>query len=124
MNVLICRFSSDVYFSCMCMHVYVQIYKKALTRQRILHPEEVSQLFPSLEDLVALHGSLLVNLKDRVATSKDELVTHISDVLLQAVSLYVHNVHAYVCMTVCTHIRNYVMFILLLCSLLNKMVRN
>ena len=82
-----------MYYSCMCMYVCVQIYKKALTRQRILHPEEVSQLFPSLEDLVVLHGSLLVNLKDLVATSKDELVTHISDVLLQAVSLYVHNVH-------------------------------
>ena len=66
--------------------MYAQIYKRALTRQRILHPEEVSQLFPSLEDLVFLHGGLLLNLRERVASSKDELVTHISDVLLQAVS--------------------------------------
>ena len=42
--------------ACVCTYVW-QIYKKALTRQRILHPEEVSQLFPSLEDLVALHSS-------------------------------------------------------------------
>ena len=75
--------------TCVCTYVCVQIYKKALTRQRILHPEEVGQLFPSLEDLVTLHGNLLVSLKDRIASSKDELVTHISDVLLQAVSLYI-----------------------------------
>ena len=69
--------------------MYAQIYKRALTRQRILHLEEVGQLFPSLEDLVFLHGGLLLNFRERVASSKDELVTHISDVLLQAVSLYV-----------------------------------
>ena len=68
--------------------MYAQIYKRALTRQRILHLEEVGQLFPSLEDLVFLHGGLLLNLKERVASSKDELVTRISDVLLQAVSLW------------------------------------
>ena len=68
------------------MYVHTQIYKRALTQQKILHLEEVSQLFPSLEDLVLLHSNLLLNLKDRVATSKDELVTHIADILLQAVS--------------------------------------
>ena len=66
--------------------VYAQIYKRALNRQKILHPEEVDQLFPSLEDLVSLHCGLLTNLKNRVALSKDELVTHVSDILLQAVS--------------------------------------
>ena len=45
-----------------------------------------TQLFPSLEDLVLLHSNLLLNLKDRMATSKDELVTHVADILLQAVS--------------------------------------
>ena len=70
----------------MYMYVHTQIYKRALTRQKILHLEEVSQLFPSLEDLVLLHSNLLLNLKDRVVTSKDELVTHIADILLQAVS--------------------------------------
>ena len=85
--------------TCVCTYLCLQIYKKALTRQRILHPEEVGQLFPSLEDLVTLHGNLLVGLKDRVATSKDELVTHISDVLLQAVSLYIcmKIINLYVC---------------------------
>ena len=67
----------------MCMCTYIQIYKRALTRQRILHIEEVAQLFPGLEDLVLLHGNILVKLKERVASSKDELVTHISDILLQ-----------------------------------------
>ena len=76
-------------YICMYVCIYAQIYKRVLTRQRILHLEEVGQLFPSLEDLVLLHGGLLTNLKDRVASSKDDLVTHISDVLLQAVSFYV-----------------------------------
>ena len=85
--------------TCVCTYLCLQIYKNALTRQRILHPEEVGQLFPSLVDLVTLHGNLLVNLKDRVASSKDELVTHISDVLLQAVSLYIcmKIINLYVC---------------------------
>ena len=51
----------------------------------------VGQLFPSLEDLVFLHGGLLLNLREYVASSKDVLVIHISDVLLriQSMSLYV-----------------------------------
>ncbi|XP_065902948.1 rho guanine nucleotide exchange factor 12-like isoform X2 [Dysidea avara] len=66
------------------LKVMLYIYKKSLTRQKILHPEEVAQLFPSLEELVQQHSMLLASLKERVATSKDELVTHVADVLLQA----------------------------------------
>ena len=69
--------------------MYAQIYKRALTRQRILHLEEVGQLLPSLEDLVFVHGGLLLNLREHVPSSEDVLVIHISEVLLQSVSLYI-----------------------------------
>ena len=69
--------------------MYAQIYKRALTRQRIFHCEEVGQLLPSLEYLVFVHGGLLLNLREHVASSKDVMVIHISDVLLQSVSLYI-----------------------------------
>jgi hypothetical protein len=59
------------------------IYKNPLFLQGILTLQQVEMLFPSLDELVSIHGSFCNEMVERQAKYPDGVIINISDVLLQ-----------------------------------------
>ena len=58
------------------------MYKIPLQRQSVLTPQQLEQLFPSLEELILFHGGLCADLKERISMFPDGVVKSVADVLL------------------------------------------